>query len=666
MIETLKPSRRRVVIAALASVLLVLSVLFAHPQSAVGFGPVTIWSATSTLSGSYARALELEHSGANNGKLYATFETWSSTTMGPTFPIYESVNGGTSWSQVGTVSDTGGGGGLREQGQLFELPQAIGSMPAGTMLLAVNAFPHPPENVHYLELYKSNDLGRTWTYVSRMAAGGAYACACPASDGIWEPFLAVAENRLFVWYADEQDAGHNQRIMHRSSTDGVTWSSAVEDIALADSNLRPGMPVVTLMGSGEYLLMYEIVNMNDNRLHYKMSTDPDSFGSVTDPGVAINYYKGEIPGAQPYVVWMPAGGPNGTLVASGGGSDKLFVNYNFGRGEWRTVNSVIPMGYSRSLVHLSGSDVLVIGNVPNGSGKSDIKVGTVTIPDSSNEFSNKTTLLINRNGKGVDLIGGSTADGATVNQWTVAPTSWNQHWSIVPAGGDRFRLASKVSGKQLAPQAGSSAAGTQLVASSYSASTAQQWKFVDVGDGWSKIENAASGLVIEVAGGSTADNAKLQTATYSGSNSQKWRIQPVGDTFIQASHSGKYINVGGGNSANGTAIGQYSYETNSWFKWQFQSTTEGWYRVNTGLVAGKVADVSAASTTPGAGVVLWSWGGWDNQQVRLTPTQSGGFQLTLKHSSHVWDVIGSQTTNNAILTQYTNGSTPNQVFHLEN
>jgi hypothetical protein len=227
-------------------------------------------------------------------------------------------------------------------------------------------------------------------------------------------------------------------------------------------------------------------------------------------------------------------------------------------------------------------------------------------------------------------------------------------------------LASKVSGKQLAPQAGSSAAGTQLVASTYSTSTAQQWKFVDVGDGWSKIENAASGLVIEVAGGSTADNAKLQTATYSGSNSQKWRIQPVGDTFIQASHSGKYINVGGGNSANGTAIGQYSYETNSWFKWQFQSTTEGWYRVNTGLVAGKVADVSAASTTPGAGVVLWSWGGWDNQQVRLTPTQSGGFQLTLKHSSHVWDVIGSQTTNNAILTQYTNGSTPNQVFHLEN
>ncbi|MDG0813457.1 sialidase family protein [Cohnella rhizosphaerae] len=275
-------SKLKIQMALILLIALICTPLFGNAAKA--FGPVAVWSGSSAQSASYARALQLQYNGSNNGKMYATFETWTGNVPGPSFPIFESTNGGQSWSQVGTVTDVNAGAGeyLREQGFLYELPQQVGSMPAGTMLLAVNSFPDG-EQVHNLQLYKSNDLGRSWTYVSTIASGGAYGGGMNwQSQGIWEPFLLVANNKLICYYADEQSPDHNQMVVHRTSTDGVNWSGTVNDVTLGE--LRPGMPVVTKMGNGQYMLVYEIVGLPHDQVHFKISSNPENWGKPDRSG----------------------------------------------------------------------------------------------------------------------------------------------------------------------------------------------------------------------------------------------------------------------------------------------------------------------------------------------------------------------------------------------
>jgi hypothetical protein len=68
---------------------------------------------------------------------------------------------------------------------LYQLPQAIGNFPAGTILLATNSAnaTHVPEEVIYttqLDLYASRDAGVTWTFVSHITSrAGGYVSAFP-------------------------------------------------------------------------------------------------------------------------------------------------------------------------------------------------------------------------------------------------------------------------------------------------------------------------------------------------------------------------------------------------------------------------------------------------------------------------------------------------------
>lgn len=660
----MKRSRKKITIFTLIIVLLLSTF-----NQAFAFGPITLWSSTSTKSASYARAMILQNSGADNGKMYATHEEWTDNQLphpaGPGFPIYESTNGGQSWTKVGEVTDIHPGEGLREQGFLYELPQPIGDMPKGTMLMAVNAFPEG-ELVHNIELYKSNNLGRSWTYVSTIASGGAYGGGMNwESQGIWEPFLMVADGKLLCFYADEQDPNHNQMIVHRSSVNGVGWSQTKVDVALGE--LRPGMPTVTKMGNGMYMLVYEIVNMQDDQIHYKISSNPENWGDAADAGKKVNYYQGETPGSQPYVVWIPGGGPNGTVVISGGRSDKLFLNYNYGEGHWTTQDSVIKLGYSRSLVPVGDNTLFVISTVKNAlTGKSDVMAGTNDIVPSNNVYNSNLFMLVNKNGKAMDLIGGEQNNGAVINQWAYDYNGPNQRWSIVPTGDGHFRLVSGVNGKNATVQGNSANNGAQLVSMPYEEGNAyQQWDFVDIGNGWFKIVNVGSGKVLDVNGNSLANNAKMQQWDWTGAECQYWRIQPQGDYYVQAEHSGKYINAGGGATTNGTPVIQWSFETNNWFKWRFESVGDGYYKVVNLNASSKVTDVAGVSMQAGAEVHLWDDENAANQQVRLVPQQDGSFKLYFKHSNMAWDIERVSRDNEAKLTQYTEAVGDNQKFYLE-
>jgi hypothetical protein len=96
--------------------------------------------------------------------------------------------------------------------------------------------------------------------------------------GVWEPyFVVLPKGDVAVFYSDEsqQKNKYNQVIVERVSTDdGSTWGSKTNVVSKADSTSRPGMPYVTLMKNGQFMLSYEVCD-EKNRCPggYKTSRD---------------------------------------------------------------------------------------------------------------------------------------------------------------------------------------------------------------------------------------------------------------------------------------------------------------------------------------------------------------------------------------------------------
>ena len=319
----------------------------------------------------YPRALQLRHAGKLNGLMLATFEEYVKGT--PSFPIYRSTDGGVSWSPYSRVADTQNGWGMRFQPFLYELPQALGSMPAGTVLCLGNSIPNDLSQTR-LELYQSRDHGATWTFVSHIAQGGA-ANPDGKHDPVWEPFALLANQKLIVFYSDERDPNHNQKIVHQTSKDGTNWSNIIDDVALAPEQ-RPGMPIVSKMGNGKYIMSWECVCDGTTYAAIKTTSNPEHW-NASDTGTRISNT-----GGTPFIVWLPSGGLNGTLILSSAGSDSLAVNQSYGRpgSPWKRIASAVATGYSRSFIVLSDDETLFeVSPVGQPSGYNNIVYGTLTI-----------------------------------------------------------------------------------------------------------------------------------------------------------------------------------------------------------------------------------------------------------------------------------------------
>lgn len=326
-----------------AIVLALLLVIVSFPAGA--YGPSILYTPPSNAPapGSlYGRAIQ-----ASNGHMFATFEQYTSGVS--VFPIYESTDSGQSWTKIGNVSDTHKGVGMRWEPVLYQLPQAIGNMAAGTLLCAGNVVPSDRSSSE-IDLYKSINEGRTWTYVSTIAVGSAAYCG---GDPVWEPYLLVANNKLICYYSDERDPLHSQKIVHQTTTDGVSWSGTVNDVALSDNSQRPGMPVVTRMPNGNYLMTYEIVGIGG--AYYQISPNAENW-NATSTGTRFGN------GGNPYCCNL-----NGIIILSCSGTSNLYTNTNNGSGSWTQVSSVLSTGYSRCLVPLQNGRLFEICAGWNGS-----------------------------------------------------------------------------------------------------------------------------------------------------------------------------------------------------------------------------------------------------------------------------------------------------------
>lgn len=309
------------------------------------------------------------------GRLVASFEKstvvpTTGSADGQTLPVHKSDDDGASWQPLSEVKAPAY---LSKDPKyarytsnwtnpyLYVLPQDIGDMRRGTLLLASVV---SGDDAYYEEhkaadpswvpsndgdrsdlaiaLYSSSDEGVTWRVVNVIATGGwqggsagavgrnvAAANTARQVDPLWEPYLMVHQGRLVCYYSDENDYtgfdpvtgvptpdpanatasdAHGQILVHRT-WDGrsARWSGPVVDVPGLTQDMgggkteigggRPGMTNVVRTTDGKWLLTYEYWGGGAN-VRYRLADDPLKFYAASTTDGAITSLPVD-PGSRP-------------------------------------------------------------------------------------------------------------------------------------------------------------------------------------------------------------------------------------------------------------------------------------------------------------------------------------------------------------------------------
>lgn len=171
--------------------------------------------------------------------------------------ILASSNSCRSWTAISQVKEAGR---TLDNGELIALPD-------GTELLTMRSL---IKGVSYrLPVYRSTDSGASWQPLSNIDSSS-------GPGGLWEPdFWLLKDGSLAVFYSNETHSNYSQIISERVSQDGgATWGNEIwACYQSGGGSLRPGMPQIARMNNGSYILVYEIVGINNADVYYKVSTN---------------------------------------------------------------------------------------------------------------------------------------------------------------------------------------------------------------------------------------------------------------------------------------------------------------------------------------------------------------------------------------------------------
>ncbi|MDX2681892.1 RICIN domain-containing protein [Streptomyces sp. NY05-11A] len=615
----------------------------------------------------YPRAMRLRYNGSANGTMLATFEQYTSGT--PVFPIYRSTDNGTSWTKISEVADTQNGWGMRWEPELFELPRAMGGFPAGTILAAGDSVPADRGGTK-IDLYASTDRGQSWTFVTNIATGGE-AISSNGHTPVWEPFFLLSGDRLIVYYSDQRDTAHGQEIVHQVSTDLRTWGPVVDDVSMPTYADRPGMPVVTRLPNGNHVMSYEYCNAPEGRcsVYYKISADPEGFGSVT--GRVLRSTDGVIPSGAPFITWLPAGGPNGTLVLSGESQDDLFVNTENGAANaWTRMRSNVAGGYSRGMLPLADGHSLMVlsGGRARSTGVNPV---TYSVVDLGGGISNGATYTVSNANSDLNLAiaGGSTANGTFVTQQS-ATTATDQQWRFEQQPSGYFKIFNVATGKVLGVENQSTANGARILQWDDNGTLDHEWAVSPHQAGGYTITNRVTGEYLEIPNASTATGTTAGQWSGTGCACQRWdftqtALPPLGtgQYVLVNKNSGKYLDIPQASTASGTAAGQWRNSACFCQLFTFRSAGGGAWtlkNVNSALNL----DIRDGSTAAGAAVVQNTPATADSQKWTLTDAGNGYYELKNVSSGLNAGVAQSSTADGASVVQWNDLNVDDQLWKI--
>ncbi|MGW2835580.1 RICIN domain-containing protein [Streptomyces sp. NPDC001286] len=300
-----------------------------------------------------------------SGRLVAAFEkstvvTASGSADGQTLPVYKSDDDGTTWQSLSEVKAPAYISTDPKYAKytsnwtnpyLYVLPSDVGSLKAGTLLLATVV---SGDDYYYEEhkaadpnwtpnndgdrkdlaiaLYSSTNDGASWNIVNVIATGGwqggsagavgqniANANTNKQVDPLWEPYLMVYKGKLVCYYSDENDYtgfnattgvptidpandtatdSHGQILVHKT-WDGTSasWSNPVVDIAGLTQDMgggkteigggRPGMTNVVRTTDGKWMITYEYWGGGANT-RYQIANSPLEFFKGSATGSGVD------------------------------------------------------------------------------------------------------------------------------------------------------------------------------------------------------------------------------------------------------------------------------------------------------------------------------------------------------------------------------------------
>lgn len=328
-------------------------------SSASPAGPLT-WTTTATVKASNAGWGRMTR--LSNGDwlaVYTLFPAGQPTIL----EIARSTDNARTWSVVTTVGEAGRN---VDNGELFQLPN-------GTILLAMRSIINGQS--YRLTVHQSTNNGASFSYLSLIDAnenpGGL------TNRGLWEPvFNLLANGSLSVLYANEKYAGgspaYNQVISQKISTNnGASWGA--ESWAVSESgggNARPGMPVMTRMRDGRYILVFEICGLGPNcDVSYQISNNGTTW--PTGLGTGIRYQR-----CGPYILSTS----DGRLVITSCQNEVSYSN-DYGATWLKNDPPAWPIGFSYSwpAVYQTGTNEVAVMNVTSG-GAIQIRFGTLGAP----------------------------------------------------------------------------------------------------------------------------------------------------------------------------------------------------------------------------------------------------------------------------------------------
>lgn len=330
-------------------------------------GPLT-WTTTATVKASNAgwgRMTKL-----SNGDwlaVYTLFPAGQPTTL----EIARSTNNARNWSVLASVAESGRD---VDNGYLLQLAN-------GQVLLALRSIINGQS--YRLNVHRSTNNGAGWSLLSTIDAnespGGL------TNRGLWEPTLNVMPNgSLSVLYANEKYAGgspfYSQVISQKVSTDnGATWGAETWAVSeTGGGNARPGMPVMARLGSGKFILVFEICGLGPNcDVSYAVSDSGTTWPSGL--GTPIRYQR-----CGPYVL----SATDGRLVITSCQNEVSYSN-DYGATWLKNDPPAWPIGFSFSwpAVYQTAANEIAAMNITAG-GAVQIKFGTLAAPlNGSNNFS---------------------------------------------------------------------------------------------------------------------------------------------------------------------------------------------------------------------------------------------------------------------------------------
>ncbi len=323
---------------------------------------------------SFPSIIELQHqkNKEDNGTLIAAIAVGEKAVKDPLNTaacILESRDGGQNWEIIArpkeTIDPSIWGGSMAH---IYELPAQLGDMPAGTLIYSANSVNYNYKS--HIGVYRSYDCGKTWEEFVIVARGGGLGA------GVWEPVMFYDDGYLYCFYSDDSNRKYDQRIVYKRSKDGVNWEGVVDVCAFDNFEARPGMPIITKMGNGEFFLVYEYCGANNQCfIHYKKTKDitkwnPSDPGTLLTAKVGGKDYKAA---SSPSCVWSPAGGECGTLLATGrrefggDGTNRVFVSFDYGE-TWNTIENPLPYDWYGSLDltdRIGYRPIMVLGSDPS-------------------------------------------------------------------------------------------------------------------------------------------------------------------------------------------------------------------------------------------------------------------------------------------------------------